>query len=164
MPEEVSEPLDHGAVTSVETRSLRYASSADRQTGVPRPTPGRIETSAPTKSEPWILSAALILLLFPAVLCALYWGILRDLGWQWWDDPNYSHGFLVPLFSGFVVWQRWDQLRAVRPEGSSAGLLVLIAGIGALLLGDLSGENFLTRCSMIAVLSGLIIFHLGRRI
>src|SRR5262249_54967127 len=76
----------------------------------------------------------------------------------------YSHGFLVPLFSGFVVWQRWDQLRAVRPEGSSAGLLVLIAGIGALLLGDLSGENFLARCSLIAVLSGLIIFHLGLRI
>jgi len=22
---------------------------------------------------------------------------------DWWDDPNYSHGFLVPVFSAYLV-------------------------------------------------------------
>jgi exosortase len=91
-----------------------------------------------------------------------YWQVFRDLVWQWWDDPNYSHGFLVPVFSGVVVWQRRQQLGAMAPKGSWIGLAILLSGIGALLLGDLAGENFLMRSSLIVVLGGLILFHLGR--
>src|SRR5262249_47828298 len=35
------------------------------------------------------------------------------------------------------------------------------AGIGALLLGDIGSENFLMRSSLILILMGLILFHLG---
>jgi len=164
MPGEVSKPLDHNAVPSVDTHPHGHARSADRQGGAPRPAPDRVDTSALIRGEQWRISAGPVPLLFLAVLGALYWGILRDLVWQWWDDPNYSHGFLVPLFSGFLVWQRGPQLRALQLQGSWTGLLVLIAGIGALLLGDLAGENFLMRSSLIVVLSGLIIFHFGRQV
>lgn len=105
--------------------------------------------------------AALVALVFAVVLGALYWAILRDLVWQWWEDENYSHGFLVPLFSAFLVWQRRKRLAALEPAGSWAGLVVLLAGIGELLLGDLGGENFLMRSSLIVILAGLVLFHLG---
>jgi exosortase len=95
-------------------------------------------------------------------LAGLYGGILRDLAWQWWDDPNYTHGFLVPLFSGFLVWQRRQELAALPPRGTWIGLPVLLVGVGALLLGDLAAENFLMRSSLIVVVAGLILFHLGR--
>ena len=108
------------------------------------------------------LGAGLAALVFVGLLAGLYAGILRDLAWQWWDDPNYTHGFLVPLFSGFLVWQRRNQLAALPPRGSWIGLPVLLAGVGALLLGDLAAENFLIRSSLIVVLAGLVLFHLGR--
>jgi exosortase len=108
------------------------------------------------------LRAGLVVLVILGVLVGLYWGILRDLAWQWWDDPNYTHGFLVPLFSGFLVWQRRKQLAALPPKGSWIGLPVLLAGVGALLLGDVGAENFLMRSSLIVVLTGLVLFHLGR--
>lgn len=38
--------------------------------------------------------------LIVVILALLYRSIVRDLALQWWDDPNYSHGFLVPLFPG----------------------------------------------------------------
>src|SRR5262245_9215981 len=101
-------------------------------------------------------------LVFLALLSALYAGILRDLAWQWWDDPNYMHGFLVPLFSGFLIWQRRNQLTAIPINGSWIGLPVLLAGIAALLLGDVGSENFLMRSSFILILVGLVLFHLGR--
>jgi exosortase len=101
-------------------------------------------------------------LLFGALIGALYWSILRDLTLQWWDDPNYSHGFLVPLFSGLLVWQRRRDLAALPVHGSWAGLPVVAAGVGALLLGDIAAELFLMRSSLVIIIAGLILFHLGR--
>jgi len=99
--------------------------------------------------------------LFVAILAALYGATLQGLVWQWWDDPNYSHGFLVPVFSGVLVWQRRKELVALVPQGTWLGLPVLLAGVGALILGDIGAEFFLTRSSLIMTLAGLILFHLG---
>ncbi len=108
------------------------------------------------------LRASAVVSVFAVLLGALYWSILRDLVAQWWDDPNYSHGFLVPLVSGFLVWQlRW-KLAALPVRGSWAGLAVLIAGVGALLVGDIASELFLARSSLVVIIAGLVLFHLGR--
>ncbi len=96
-----------------------------------------------------------------ALLVALYWPILRDLGRQWWADANYSHGFLVPPFSALLLWRQRHRLRAQTPTGSSAGLAVVLLGVGILLVGDLAAENFLMRSSLIVILVGLVQFHLG---
>jgi hypothetical protein len=50
------------------------------------------------------LAAALAL---AGLLVALYWKVLPPLVTQWWDDPNYSHGFLVPLFSRSSTSATW---------------------------------------------------------
>jgi len=49
-------------------------------------------------------------------------------------------------------------------RGSLPGLAVLIGGIGILILGNIGAENFLMRSSLIIVLAGLILFHLGTRV
>jgi exosortase len=98
------------------------------------------------------------------ILAALYWPILGGLATQWWDDANYTHGFLVPVFSGFLVWREHARLVAVVPHGSLMGLGVLSGGIGILILGSIGSENLLMRSSLIIVLSGLVLFHLGARV
>src|SRR6266446_182589 len=60
----------------------------------------------------------LIAAVFLAILLAVYWGILRDLVWQWWDDESYSHGFLVPFFSAFLIWRRRRELQALPARGT----------------------------------------------
>src|SRR5262249_26776588 len=107
------------------------------------------------------LQVELVVLLFLVILGALYWGTARDLIRQWWDDENYSHGFLVPLFSGFLVWQRRRRLAALPLQGTWIGLPVLLAGVGMLVLGEVGAENFLARSSLIVILAGLVLFHLG---
>jgi exosortase len=86
---------------------------------------------------------------------------MRDLVWQWWDDPNYSHGFVVPLFSAFLVWSRRDELKGLVTTGHWTGLLVLLAGVAALVVGEVGSENFLTRSSLVVVLTGLLLFNVG---
>src|SRR5262245_18835821 len=68
------------------------------------------------------------------ILAAIYAPIVRSMIRQWWDDPNYSHGFMVPVFSGFLIWQRRAELVALAPQASWIGLPVLLTGIGALVL------------------------------
>jgi exosortase len=102
--------------------------------------------------------------LFVMLLTVLYWPILPSLVSDWWEDPNYSHGFLVPCFSGFLIWQQREALRKLPLEGSWLGLLVLLTGLGALMLGDIGAEDFLSRSSLIIIIAGLVLFHLGTKV
>ncbi len=97
-----------------------------------------------------------------AVLCVwLYWPTLLHLVGQWWSDPNFSHGFFVPLFSAFVIWQERGRLARIRSNPSWIGIFVLLAGLGLLIVGRLGAELFLDRSSLLLVLAGVIILFLG---
>jgi exosortase D (VPLPA-CTERM-specific) len=96
-----------------------------------------------------------------ALILWLYGSTLAHLVWQWWQDPNFSHGFFVPLFSAFVLWQERGELakRTVRP--SWAGLPILAFGLCVMIVGRLGAELFLSRSSLLLVLAGLIVLFLG---
>jgi exosortase len=78
------------------------------------------------------------------------------------DDPNYSHGFLVPGLSAYFVWDRRQILAGLRPQPHWGGLVLLGFGLGMLLLGHLGAELFLMRSSMVVVLTALVWYLLGR--
>lgn len=111
-------------------------------------------------SRPGLLGAGLVAILI-LLLGGVYWRILLNLMLQWWDDPNYSHGFLVPLFSLYIVWQERATLRTLPRSGSLLGIPLMLGGIAVLMLGDLGAENFLMRSSLLVVIAGLILFHVG---
>jgi exosortase/archaeosortase family protein len=72
----------------------------------------------------------------------LYWSILFHLAKQWSNDPNFSHGFFVPAFSLFVLWQDRARLAREPREPSSWGLLVIAFALSVLLVGVLGAELF----------------------
>jgi len=79
-------------------------------------------------------------------------------------QPNYSHGFLVPAFSGYLIWLKRGELRSFRPQPNWVGFIILLAGIATLILGTAGAENYLMRSSAIIVLAGLVLFHLGTQL
>jgi exosortase len=91
----------------------------------------------------------------------LYFFTLTHLVAQWWHDPNFSHGFFVPLFSAFVIWQERFKLARLTLRPSWGGLLFLGFGLCMLILGQMGAELFLSRFSLLIVLAGLIILFLG---
>ena len=101
-------------------------------------------------------------MLFLAILVGwLYYPILLRLIHQWWQDPNFSHGFFVPAFSLFVLWQDRSKLAALPRRPSWWGLPILVSALGVLVLGDLGAELFLSRFSLLLVLAGLIVLFFG---
>lgn len=101
------------------------------------------------------------ILLLMGLLLWLYLPTVTRLVAQWWHDPNFSHGFFVPLFSAFILWQNRSRLAAIKPHPSWAGLPLLIFGLCVLVLGQLGAEIFLSRCSLLIVSAALILFFLG---
>ena len=116
------------------------------------------------RRSPSVADLPLVPMLIIAVeLVVLFASVAGDMAIQWWDDPNYSHGYLVPLFSGYVLWQRRQGLAADVAEGSWLGLVVLLGGVATLVIGVVGAENFLMRSSLIVILAGLVLFHGGTR-
>jgi exosortase len=97
------------------------------------------------------------------LLLWLYFPTLSHLVGQWWSDPNFSHGFFVPLFSGFVIWQERSRLSRLTPQPSWWGLFFLGLGLCVLIVGQMGAELFLSRLSLLIALAGMIVLFLGWR-
>lgn len=94
-------------------------------------------------------------------LAFLYRDVLARLVAQWWNDPNFSHGFFVPAFAALVIWWDRERLARIPVMPSWFGLLFLAGGLGVLVVGVLGAELFLSRTSLIFVLAGLVVQFLG---
>ena len=102
-------------------------------------------------------------LLLIAVLILLYASVLKLLVFQWYNDPDYSHGFLVPVLSAFLIWQRRDRLRLVPRQPSPWGMVIVAGSLGLLFLGSLGAELSLARLSMLGTICGLIVYFAGSK-
>lgn len=72
----------------------------------------------------------LYLLLLTAVLGFLFMDVARWMLSRWMlTGSYYSHGFLIPLLSGFLIWRRRHQLQKITLEFAPLGLVGVIVGI-----------------------------------
>lgn len=101
------------------------------------------------------------LLLLATLVGILYFHIAGQLVFQWWDDPNYSHGFLIPLFSAFVIWRQRGRLASVPVKTCWWGLAIVAGALLTLIVGNLGAEVFLSRSSLLILLAGLFIYFRG---
>jgi len=109
-------------------------------------------------------SAGLLwLLVLGGLVVALYAPVLSRLVVQWWQDPDYGHGFLVPLFAGYVLWRERDRWQKVPLQPSNWGLLGMAGAIGLLVVGTLGAELFVSRFSLLALLGSMILYLAGWR-
>jgi exosortase len=91
----------------------------------------------------------------------LYASVLLHLGKQWVNDPNFSHGFFVPAFSLFVLWQERAQILRRTRRPSSWGLFIIVLALAVFVVGVLGAELFLSRVSLLLLIAGLVIFFCG---
>jgi exosortase len=92
----------------------------------------------------------------------LYAPVLARLVQQWWQDPNYSHGFVVPLFFLFLLWSERDRWQHISAEPTTRwGIAGMIVAVGLLVLGALGAELFVSRLSFLVLLAGLVLFFVG---
>lgn len=72
------------------------------------------------------------------VLIAVIWSYLPTLtamGMKWESDPQYSHGYLVPVFVVALLWIRRNQLKVGELRANLWGIPLLLMALGLRLFG-----------------------------
>ncbi len=82
---------------------------------------------------------------------------------DWLRDPNYHHGFLMPLVSIYFLWRDRAQLRAAPPNPSHWGLLGILGSLGLFVFGVAGAEVFTQRISLLGLLASITLFVYGWR-
>jgi len=101
------------------------------------------------------------LLLFFASFAFLYRKVFGDLVYDWWRDDNYSHGFVILPLALYFAWERRDAFSSSVIRPNNLGLLVVLGSLAMLLVGLLGVEFFVTRMSILGVISGFVLFVFG---
>jgi exosortase len=76
-------------------------------------------------------------------------------------DSYYSHGFLIPLVSAFLIWGRREPLRSVPPELSRLGLWIVIASLLLHVVGTLVHFYFVSGLSLLLFVFSATLFLFG---
>src|SRR6202022_4051028 len=100
-------------------------------------------------------------LVIAGLVAALYAHLLTKMVVQWWQDPDYGHGFVVPLFVGYVLYQRRHELRQVPLEPNNLGYPMMLGAIGLLVAGTIGADLFISRSSLLLLIGGMILFFAG---
>ena len=105
--------------------------------------------------------------LIALALAFVYAGVLMRLGATWWDDPNYSHGLLVPVIIGYILWTERDRLiraaNATKPQ-TLVGLAGIICALLAAWAGVAGAELFVQRMSLVLMLASVTVYFFGFRV
>src|ERR1043165_8141540 len=96
------------------------------------------------------------------VLIATHWPTLGTMAERWMHDPQYSHGFIVPIFALVVLWFRRDRLAGVTWEPSWLGLPLLAVGIVLRFIAVRADFDPLYALSLLPTAFGLVLLVGGR--
>ena len=106
--------------------------------------------------QQWLIGGLTLLIYVPTFL------------WMWdrWfaRDSYYSHGILIPFVTVFLIWQKKDILKKIKPESSPWGLRLFFIGIAIHLLSALFRVYFISGFSLLIVFFGLTLHFYGIKV
>jgi exosortase len=103
---------------------------------------------------------------WPALVASLallwaYWPTLSAIRETWATDPRYSHGFLVPLFSLYLLGSRWGRIAEIEARPSAGGLLPVGVGLAMHVGGAAMNQDWIEAASLLPSLAGLAVIARG---
>lgn len=82
----------------------------------------------------------------------------------WRYSYIYSYGFLVPIISLYIIWEKRKNLKSIQPSTCyQTGLPVFFGGMVLLVIGTAYGKTSIKGFSLIIALVGLILLLIGKR-
>jgi exosortase len=77
-------------------------------------------------------------------------------------DSFYSHGWLIPAASAWLIWQRRERLQRIAPQASFAGLCLLVPSVVLHVIATWWRLGFVSGFAMVGAVWGLIWTVWGR--
>jgi len=124
---------------------------------------GSGELNAPMRKQHWHelgLHNYIKILIIGVLFLYLFRNDISSIIRQWFTDPSWSHGFLIPLFSVIFINRNKNEILNLRTRPNYLGLVFLICGILFYFFNIVSpsGYAYFRRIAMIAVLGAIVLF------
>ena len=100
----------------------------------------------------YIVAALVVLIYLPVLL-----GLVVD----WYEDSNYSHGFLVILICAWLIWRQRKELAAVPVTTNRWGMVGIVFALAIFVIGTAGAEYFSVRFSFVLLLASLTLYFFG---
>lgn len=101
--------------------------------------------------------------LIAVLVTFLFADVLASMAQDWWTDPAWSQGFLLPPLALYIAWLQRNRTLRVPAQADARGLLLTAFACLTFVVGKLASEEFTTRISFVILLAGLIWTFWGRR-
>ena len=99
---------------------------------------------------------------FLVVFVACYFQTFQWLNYKYQGaESYYSHGYLIPLVSGYLIYQSRRELKGVPLTSQPSGLVLIVTALLLHLMAALADVNFLSPISMIVYLTGSSLYFFG---
>ena len=130
-------------------------------------------SDVPTHANQSVISSHRSTLIWLAVLSlVLLYCFGNSLSMLWtehWNDPQYSHGYLVPVFALILLWMRWDRSSLQKFDEVPAaarwwGAGLLAAGLSWRLIAARFGMEVPEMVSFLPSLAGIVLLVGGWRL
>lgn len=90
-----------------------------------------------------------------ALIGVLYGQVLVDLAGDWWTEPSFSQGLLIPPLALYVAWTRRSLTLAQPIQPDNRGVWLIGFSCLLFMLGKLSAEFFFPRISFVLLIAGV---------
>jgi exosortase len=99
-----------------------------------RPTPGDQAATLPIQGEAFTakkssVGVALGVSALAVTFLWAYWSTIGELVTTWNNEPDYSHGFLVPALAGFFLWTARERFPGFQFQFAWPGLLLVLLSL-----------------------------------
>ena len=94
----------------------------------------------------------------------IYLPVLKDLVLDWYEDSNYSHGFLIIPVSIWFIWRQRAEISRLPVKWSNVGFAGILAALLIFIIGTAGAEYFSVRFSFVLLLSSLALCFFGTRV
>ncbi len=76
---------------------------------------------------------------------------------NWNNKEEYSHGWLIPLVTIYLIWQEKTRLSSISPSGSWVGVSIAIFATGLFLLGEISTLYVIEQYALVILIFGIVL-------
>lgn len=105
----------------------------------------------PAARLPWFAIAW-----FLGLLIILFFPVLKVMVKEWATDEDMGHAFLVPLVSGFIIWQDRARIMAQPLKPCWPALLLVVWAFCQMVLGFMGADFFVARTAFLIGIAGVI--------
>jgi exosortase D (VPLPA-CTERM-specific) len=117
--------------------------------------------AAERSSQPGAPPSLMLVLVSLAALIVAFWSGLTELWHLWMTNPAYSHGPMIPMVSGFLLWKAWPNIRRAEWRDSWLAPCLLLLALLGWIVGELTALYIILHYSFVLALGALFLALTG---